>query len=107
MLKTTTLPSCNKFFVYPRIMALLLISHNVANYLKGLALCTDADQDLVQVDSIPVKNFNLLVTLSSGHKSLVKQERYASDGKTAGEFLNEWRIQEFLQHSRLVKKKIN
>ena len=78
-------------------MALLLSSHNVANYLKGLALCTDADKDLVQIDSIPAKNFNLLVTLSNGHKYLVKQERYASDGKTAGEFLNEWRIQEFLQ----------
>jgi hypothetical protein len=78
-------------------MALLLSSHNVANYLKGLALCTDADQDKVQIDSIPAKNFNLLVTLSSGHKYLVKQERYDSDGKTAGEFLNEWRIQEFLQ----------
>jgi hypothetical protein len=75
------------------------------NYLKGLALCTDADQDLVQIDSIPAKNFNLLVTLSSGHKYLVKQERYASDGKTAGDFLNEWRIQEFWQQSRLVKKK--
>jgi len=37
----------------------------------------------------------------------VKQERYDYDGKTAGEFLNEWRIQEFLQQSRLVKKKIN
>jgi hypothetical protein len=69
-------------------MALLLSSHNVANYLKGLALCTDADQDKVQIDSIPAKNFNLLVTLSSGHKYLVKQERYVSDGKTAGEFLN-------------------
>ncbi|WP_445249413.1 phosphotransferase family protein [Microcoleus sp. OTE_8_concoct_300] len=78
-------------------MALLLSSHNVTSYLRGLALCTDADEDLVQIDSIPAKNFNLLVTLSSGHKYLVKQERYASDGKTAGEFLNEWRIQEFLQ----------
>src|SRR4028119_1175704 len=78
-------------------MALLLSSHNVASYLRGLALCTDADQDLVQIDSIPAKNFNLLVTLPNGHKYLVKQERYASDGKTAGEFLNEWRIQEFLQ----------
>jgi thiamine kinase-like enzyme len=77
-------------------MALLLSSHNVANYLRGLALCTDADQDLVQIESIPAKNFNLLVTLPNGHKYLVKQERYASDGKTAGEFLNEWRIQEFL-----------
>jgi len=74
-------------------MAFLLSSHNVANYLKGLALCTDADQDKVQIDSIPAKNFNLLVTLSSSHKYLVKQERYASDGKNAGEFFNEWRIQ--------------
>jgi thiamine kinase-like enzyme len=78
-------------------MAFLLSSHNVANYLKGLALCTDADQDLVQIDSIPAKNFNLLVTLSNGHKYLVKQERCGFDGKTTGEFLNEWRIQEFLQ----------
>ena len=75
MLKTTTIPSCDKLFVDRWIMALLLSSHNVANYLKGLALCTDADQDLVQIDSIPAKNFNLLVTLSSGHKYLVKQER--------------------------------
>ena len=78
-------------------MALLLSSHNVTNYLRGLALCTDADQDKVQIDSIPAKNFNLLVTLPNGHKYLVKQERYTSDGKTAGEFLNEWRIQEFVQ----------
>ena len=78
-------------------MALLLSSHNVTSYLRGLALCTDADKDLVQIDSIPAKNFNLLVTLPNGYKYLVKQERYASDGKTAGEFLNEWRIQEFLQ----------
>ena len=88
-------------------MALLLTSHNVVNYLKGLALCNNADQDLVQIDSIPAKNFNLLVNLSNGHKYLVKQGRYASDGKTAGEFLNKWRIQEFLQQSRLVKKQIN
>jgi uncharacterized protein YlzI (FlbEa/FlbD family) len=86
-------------------MAPLLSSHNVARYLRGLALCTDADQDLVQIDSIPAKNFNLLVTLSNGHKYLVKQERYASNGKIAGNFLNKWRIQEFWQQSRLVKKK--
>ena len=78
-------------------MALLLSSHNVASYLRGLALCTDADQDLVQIESIPAKNFNLLVTLPNGYKYLVKQERYTSDGKRADEFLNEWRIQEFLQ----------
>ena len=107
MLKTTTIPSCNIFFVYVSTIAFLLTSHNVANYLRGFALCTDADQDLIQIDSIPAKIFNQLVTLSSGHKYLVKQQRYASDGKTSGEFLNEWRIQEFLQQSRLVNKKVN
>jgi thiamine kinase-like enzyme len=85
-------------------MALLLSSHNVASYLRGLALCTDADQDLVQIDSIPAKNFNLLVTLPNGHKYLVKQERYDSDGKRAGEFLNLWRIQEFLQQFPELEK---
>jgi thiamine kinase-like enzyme len=85
-------------------MALTLSPHNVANYLKGLALGTDADQDLVQIESIPAKNFNLLVTLSNGHKYLVKQERCRSDGKTAGEFLNEWRIQEFLQQFPELEK---
>jgi Phosphotransferase enzyme family len=78
-------------------MALLLNSHNVAKYLRDLDLCTDIGEDLIQVDSVPAKNFNLLVTLSNGSKYLVKQERCASDGKAAGEFLNEWRIQEFLQ----------
>jgi len=28
-------------------MVLVLSSHNVASYLRGLALCTDSDQDLV------------------------------------------------------------
>ncbi|WP_366934757.1 phosphotransferase [Microcoleus sp. PH2017_29_MFU_D_A] len=39
----------------------------------------------------------MLVTLPNGYKYLVKQERCASDGKSAGEFLNEWRIQELLR----------
>ncbi|MBE9119505.1 phosphotransferase [Microcoleus sp. Pol14C2] len=78
-------------------MALLLSSHNVAKYLRDVELCTDTEPDLFHVDSVAAKNFNLLVTLSNGYKYLVKQERYASDGKAAGEFLNEWRIQEFLQ----------
>ncbi|MEG4507977.1 hypothetical protein QUA81_30420 [Microcoleus sp. F6_B4] len=78
-------------------MSLLLSSHNVANYLRDLDICTDPEQDILHVDSVAAKNFNLLVTLSNGGKYLVKQERCASDGKAAGEFLNEWRIQEFLQ----------
>jgi 5-methylthioribose kinase len=78
-------------------MALLLSSHNVDKYLRDVDLCTDTEPDLLHVDSVAAKNFNLLVTLSNGNKYLVKQERLVSDGKAAGEFLNEWRIQEFLQ----------
>lgn len=43
------------------------------------------------------KNFNLLLSLPDSRKLLIKQERYNRDGKTAGEFLREWRIHEFLQ----------
>jgi len=78
-------------------MALLLSSHNVDKYLRDVKFCTDTEADLLHVDSVAAKNFNLLVTLSNGNKYLVKQERLVSDGKAAGEFLNEWRIQEFLQ----------
>jgi 5-methylthioribose kinase len=78
-------------------MALLLSSHNVTKYLRDVELCTDTEPHLLHVDSVAAKNFNLLVTLSTGNKYLVKQERLVSDGKAAGEFLNEWRIQEFLQ----------
>ena len=78
-------------------MALLLSSYNVAQYLRDVELCTNRELDLFHVDSVAAKNFNLLVTLSNSYKYLVKQERCASDGKAAGKFLNEWRIQELLQ----------
>lgn len=78
-------------------MAFLLSSHNLAKYLRDLDLCNETDEALFHVDSVAAKNFNLLVTLPNGYKYLVKQERCASDGKSAGEFLNEWRIQELLR----------
>jgi len=78
-------------------MALILSSHNVANYLRDVDLCTDAERHLLEVRSVPAKNFNLLVTLRNEYQYLVKQERRSPDGKTAGEFLNELRIQEFLR----------
>ncbi|NEQ19924.1 MAG: aminoglycoside phosphotransferase family protein [Microcoleus sp. SIO2G3] len=35
--------------------------------------------------------------MPDSRKLLIKQERHNQEGKTAGEFLSEWRIQEFLQ----------
>jgi thiamine kinase-like enzyme len=78
-------------------MTLLLSSQNVADYLFRLGLFTQKELAHVQIELVAAKNFNLRVTLPDGRKLLVKQERHNQDGKTAGEFLAEWRVQEFLQ----------
>lgn len=77
-----------------------LSSINLPNYLIRLGLCPPENQNQLIIKPVAAKNFNLLVTLPDGKKLLVKQERYNQDGKTAGEFGQEWRIQEFLQHFR-------
>lgn len=43
---------------------------------------------------------NLLLSLQDGRQLLVKQERHNQEGKTAGEFLSEWRIHQLLQQTR-------
>jgi thiamine kinase-like enzyme len=78
-------------------MTFLLNSHNVFNYLIKHGFCTQSEQAFSKVESIAAKNFNLLLSLPDGQKLLIKQERHDRDGKTAREFLSEWRIQEFLQ----------
>lgn len=78
-------------------MTLLLSSQNVADYLFRLGLCTQEQLAQLQIELVAAKNFNLRVSLPDGRKLLVKQERHNQDGKTAGEFLSEWRVQEFLQ----------
>ncbi len=75
----------------------LLNSHNVFEYLSERNLCDRAEQNLSKVEPLSAKNFNLLVTLPDDRKLLVKQERHNLEGKTASEFLIEWRIQEWLQ----------
>lgn len=74
-------------------MAILLSSKNVLNYLVAENICTQKEQDLNQVELKFAKNFNLLVSLQDGRKLLVKQERHNQEGKTAGEFLSEWQVQ--------------
>lgn len=78
-------------------MEFLLSSQNIADYLVEQSLCIQEETDFNQIELKLAKNFNLLISLRNGHKLLVKQERHNQEGKTAGEFLNEWRIQEFLQ----------
>jgi thiamine kinase-like enzyme len=80
-----------------------LSSQNVGDYLVKLGLCTQSEQHTLKIDPVAAKNFNLLVTFPSSRKLLVKQERHNQEGKTAGEFLQEWRIQEFLQQFPKLK----
>lgn len=79
-------------------MTFLLSAQTVSEYLFKQNICTYKEPKLSQVEPKLAKNFNLLLTLPDGRKLLVKQERHDQEGKTSGEFLNEWRIQEFLQH---------
>jgi thiamine kinase-like enzyme len=81
-------------------MAFLLNSKNVFDYLKELNkeniyFKIQQNIDEHNIESKSAKNFNLLVTLPDRSKLLVKQERFDREGKTAGEFNREWRIQEF------------
>ncbi|MBW4500515.1 MAG: aminoglycoside phosphotransferase family protein [Scytonema hyalinum WJT4-NPBG1] len=78
-------------------MAFLLSFQNVFNYLVTQELWVQKEQSLSQIELKVAKNFNLLVSLPDNRKFIVKQERYDREGKTIGEFLNEWRIQEFIQ----------
>lgn len=78
-------------------MILKLSNKNVFDYLLERNLCNSQELEKVQTEPIVAKNFNLLVTLSYGRKLLIKQERADRGGNTAGEFLGEWRIQEFIQ----------
>jgi thiamine kinase-like enzyme len=78
-------------------MAFPLNAKNVLEYLVEQGICPQSDPELSEIEPKIAKNFNLLLSLQSCRKLLVKQERLTREGKTAGEFFNEWRIQEFLQ----------
>jgi thiamine kinase-like enzyme len=78
-------------------MSFALSVQNVFNYLVKHNLCVQEEQSLSQVEPKIAKNFNLLLSLPGHRKLIVKQERYNREGKIVGEFLNEWRIQEFLK----------
>ncbi|MDZ8188406.1 MAG: aminoglycoside phosphotransferase family protein [Nostoc sp. ChiSLP02] len=80
-------------------MTFLLSSQNVFQYLFNQELFFLQEQDLKQVEPKAAKNFNLLLSLDDERKLLVKQERHNQEGKTAGEFLSEWRIHEFFQQT--------
>jgi thiamine kinase-like enzyme len=75
-------------------MTFLLSSENVYAYLAESGVCEASTFGEAELKM--AKNFNLLLTLKDQRKVLVKQERHSVDGKTVGEFRNEWRIHQFV-----------
>ncbi|MBH8578131.1 aminoglycoside phosphotransferase family protein [Nostocaceae cyanobacterium CENA369] len=80
-------------------MTFLLSSENVFEYLLQQELFLQQEQALSKVELKAAKNFNLLLSLQDDRQLLVKQERHNREGKTAAEFLSEWRIHQFFQQT--------
>ena len=78
-------------------MPFLISFANVFNYLVENKICQPQEESLSKIELKSAKNFNLLITLSDGRQLLVKQERYDQNGKTLGEFIDEWRVHDFWQ----------
>ncbi len=78
-------------------MTFVLSSQNVFQYLSQQDICPLEAEAKSKIERKYAKNFNLLLSLPEGRQLLVKQEPRDRDGETAGEFLREWRIHEFLQ----------
>jgi thiamine kinase-like enzyme len=78
-------------------MTFLLSTNNVLEYLVTQEICTKLEPEPSEIELKEAKNFNLLLSWQSGRQLLVKQERINREGKTMGEFFNEWRLQELLQ----------
>ena len=76
----------------------LLSSENISTYLAQQSLFNLNEIEQSQIEPKIAKNFNLLLSLQDGRRLLVKQERHDLQGKTAGEFLHEWRIQELTKY---------
>ena len=78
-------------------MPFIISFTNVFNYLVENKICQPQEESLSKIELKSAKNFNLLITLSDGRQLLVKQERYDRNGKTLGEFIDEWRVHDLWQ----------
>lgn len=77
-------------------MPFLLSTTTVLEYLNCHNL-VQTNLKANQIEQKVARNFNLLVSLLDGRTLLIKQACYRPDGEMTGGFVNESRIQEFLQ----------
>ena len=85
-------------------MTTILDTDNVFTYLADLGYCQIVDRENIQIDLIPAKNFNLLLTFANGKSLLVKQELHDDRSQTKGEFHTAWRMQQLLEYFPLGLK---
>ncbi len=78
-------------------MMFILSSENVSDYLIKHNLLDSEKEAISKIEQVPAKNFNLLITFKNNIRFLVKQEIRDREGKTNGDFLREWQIQEVIR----------
>jgi thiamine kinase-like enzyme len=77
-------------------MVLLLNQTNIFGYLTELG--HPSDSNLNQIELVAAKNFNLLLTLTSDSRILIKQEHHHQSGKAIGEFIAEAQVHELIRN---------
>jgi thiamine kinase-like enzyme len=77
-------------------MKLILNEQNVVEYLFKEGICGKHELNISTVESKVNKNSNFLVSLSDDRKLLVKQKRSNYGIKNNNDWLNEWKIQDFV-----------
>lgn len=79
-------------------MTFLLSSDNVLDYLADHQLLQPPDRIRAQITAKEYRNFNLVVSLTTGESLLVKQERFHADQDHQCGFWREQNVYELFQH---------
>jgi thiamine kinase-like enzyme len=81
----------------------ILSSQNVGNYLENREIVRSIADEKRNITLKYGKNFNLLVETAAKDCILVKQERLKEEQSASREFINEWRIQEWLNSDPILE----
>ena len=76
----------------------MLNKQSVLEYLSKKGICRKEELSINIIEPQLAENYNLLVSLSDGRKLLVKQKYFNHEGEDTDEFLNEWKIQDFIKN---------
>ena len=77
-------------------MGWILSTNNVIGFLKESKICSSDFQPVVPITCKESKNFNLVVQGNDNNSFLVKQNRVDSEGKTSGNLITEWSVQDLI-----------